>query len=193
MRESAWSVARAVSWIGHPFVFVMGSVAIVLGSQMTAAAAWPILTCLFLSVIVPTAVLLFVGVRSGRWRDGDVSIREERTRFYPWAIPISAAGVMATWFMRAPNFILRGGIVTLGLLILAAMINTRLKISLHSLFAFYCVVILFRAGSVAGWAALALAVLVFWSRLNLGRHSVSETLAGTLAGAIGGIFAAWWP
>ncbi len=171
----------------------MASLAIVLGTQMTVASAWPIVACLFLSVIVPTAVLLFVGVRSGRWKDGDVSIREERKRFYPWAIPISAAGVTATWFMRAPNFIVRGAIVTVGLLILAAIINTRLKISLHTLFAFYCVVILFRTSSPAGSVALALAVLVFWSRLNLGRHSVSENMAGALAGMVGGIFAAWWP
>jgi membrane-associated phospholipid phosphatase len=100
---------------------------------------------------------------------------------------------VATWLIRAPSFVLRAGIVTFGLLALAAMINTRLKISLHTLFAFYCVAILFRTGAIAGAAALTLAALIFWSRLYLGRLTVTENVAGVLVGVLGGILAAWWP
>lgn len=186
-------LARAVSWVGHPLVFVMGSVAIVLATTMKSAAVWPILAGLFFSVILPMAILLVIGVRSGRWKDLDVSVREERTRFYPVAIPISAAGLVTTWLVRAPFFILRGGIVTLGLLVGAALINTRLKISLHTLFAFYCVMILSRTGSIAGIAAFTLATLVFWSRLYLGRHTMMENITGACVGVGGGILAAWLP
>jgi hypothetical protein len=186
-------LARAISWIGHPLVFVMVSVGIVTMTQLASAAAWPILVTLFLSVIAPTAVLLIIGVRSGHWQDADVSVREERKRFYPWAIPISAAGVVATWLTRAPSFVLRGGLVTLGLFVIAAIANSRIKISLHTLFASYCTVILFRIGMICGVAALLLGGLVFWSRLYLGRHTVAETLAGVGVGIAGGILAAWWP
>lgn len=187
------AVARAVSWIGHPFIFLLACVAIVLATRMPPTAVWPILGCLFLSVIVPMAVLLVIGVRSGRWQDLDVSVREERKRFYPSAIPISAAGLATTWLMQAPFFVLRGGLVTLGLLVAAAVINTRLKISLHTLFAFYCAVILCGTGWITGPAAFLLAGLVFWSRWYLGRHTVPETTAGALLGVCGGILAAWWP
>jgi hypothetical protein len=186
-------LARAISWIGHPLVFVMVSVGIVTMTQLASAAAWPILVTLFLSVIAPTAVLLIIGVRSGHWQDADVSVREERKRFYPWAIPISAVGVVATWLMRAPLFVLRGGLVTLGLFVVAAAVNSAMKISLHTLFAFYCTVILFRIGIACGVAGLLLSGLVFWSRLFLGRHSVAETLAGAAVGMGGGILSAWWP
>lgn len=186
-------LARAISWVGHPLVFVMVSVAIVLATTMAPAAAWPILACLFFSVILPTAVLLVIGVRSGRWKDLDVSVREERKRFYPTAIPISAAGLVTTWLIRAPFFILRGSIVTLGLFVVAAIINTWLKISLHTLFAFYCGMILCRIGAIAGIAGFTLAVLVFWSRLYLGRHTMMENVAGALVGIGGGILTAWWP
>ena len=186
-------LARAISWIGHPLVFVMVSVGIVTMTQLASATAWPILVILFLSVIAPTAVLLIIGVRSGRWQDADVSVREERKRFYPWAIPISAVGVVATWLTRAPSFVLRGGLVTLGLFVVAAIANSRIKISLHTLFASYCTVILFRIGMICGVAALLLGGLVFWSRLYLGRHTVAETMAGVGVGIAGGILAAWWP
>jgi membrane-associated phospholipid phosphatase len=151
------------------------------------------LGALFLCVIVPTAILLFAGVRSGRWRDADVSVREERRRFYPWAIPFSALGALALWLMRVPGFVLRGAVVTLILFCLAGLINLRSKISLHILFAFYCATILLRLGLIIGTTALVVALLVFWSRLFLGRHTWFEAAAGACLGIAGGIVTAWWP
>jgi membrane-associated phospholipid phosphatase len=87
----------------------------------------------------------------------------------------------------------RGAFVTLGLLVVAAIANFRIKLSLHALFAFYCVVILFRVQPAFGAIALALALLVFWSRLYLQRHDVPEMLTGTLLGMAGGVVTAWWP
>jgi hypothetical protein len=185
--------ARVVSWIGHPLVFVTISVGIVVTTQLTSSAAVPILAALLLSVVVPTAVLLVAGVRSGRWQDADVSVREERKRFYPWAIPFSALGTLVTWLIRAPFFVVRGGLVTLALFVVAAITNFWLKISLHTLFASYCTVILFRINTLCGTVALIFAGLVFWSRLFLSRHTFVEVLAGVGLGISGGIVAAWWP
>jgi membrane-associated phospholipid phosphatase len=185
--------ARAVSWIGHPLVFVTISVGIVVTTQLTSSAAVPILAALLLSVVVPTAILLVAGVRSGRWQDADVSVREERKRFYPWAIPFSALGTLVTWLIGAPFFVVRGGLVTLALFVVAAITNFWLKISLHTLFASYCTVILFRINTLCGTVALIFAGLVFWSRLFLSRHTFVEVLAGVGLGISGGIIAAWWP
>lgn len=169
------------------------SVGIVVTTQLAASAAVPILAALLLSVVVPTAVLLVAGVRSGRWQDADVSVREERKRFYPWAIPFSALGTLVTWLIRAPFFVVRGGLVTLALFVVAAITNFWLKISLHTLFASYCTVILFRINTLCGTVALIFAGLVFWSRLFLSRHTFVEVLAGVGLGISGGIIAAWWP
>jgi membrane-associated phospholipid phosphatase len=185
--------ARTVSWIGHPLVFVTISVGIVVTTQLTSSAAVPILAALLLSVVVPTAILLVAGVRSGRWQDADVSVREERNRFYPWAIPFSALGTLVTWLIRAPFFVVRGGLVTLALFVVAAITNFWLKISLHTLFASYCTLILFRINTLCGTVALIFAGLVFWSRLFLSRHTLVEVLAGLGLGITGGIIAAWWP
>ena len=184
-------LAVLVSWIGHPLVFVTISVGIVVTTQLASRAAIPLLAALFLSLIAPTGLLLFFGVRSGRWGDADVSVREERKRFYPIAIPLSAFGTIVMWLANAPRYILRGGVVTLVLLILAAIINHWSKISLHSLFAAYCTVILFRVSMFCGATALILATLVFWSRLLLSRHTVLETISGVALGTAGGIATAW--
>lgn len=180
-------MARFISWIGHPLVFVTISVGIVVETQLASRAAMSILGTLFLCVILPMALILILGVRSGRWRDADVSAREERKRFYPVAILVSALGIVATWLAGAPRYILRGGIVTLLLLVIAGFVNLRFKLSLHTLFAAYCAVILCRVNSLAGGLALGLLALVFWSRLFLGRHTWPETIAGTFLGAAGGV------
>jgi hypothetical protein len=184
-------IATIVSWAGHPLVFVTVSVGIVLATQLASPRAIGLIGALFLAVIAPTGVLLFVGVRSGRWRDADVSVREERKRFYPIAIPLSALGTIVMWLANAPRYILRGGVITLLLLIAAAITNHWSKISLHTLFATYCTVILFRVNLFCGSAALILAGLVFWSRLFLSRHTISENISGVALGAVGGIATAW--
>src|SRR3981081_4144184 len=122
-------LARIVSWIGHPLVFVTISVGIVVLTQLASGTAIPILLALFLAVIAPIAVLLFLGVRSGRWRDADVSVREERKHFYPIAIPLSALGTIVMWLMNAPRGVLRGGGITLLWLVSGAIIHRSLTIA----------------------------------------------------------------
>jgi hypothetical protein len=185
--------ARAISWIGHPLVFISLAMLVIVALRLANRAGLAVLLILLVCVLLPMALLLFRGVRSGKWSDADVSVRTERNRFYPRAIPSSAVGVAALWMLRAPGFALRGAIVTLGLFVVAGLLNFRIKLSLHALFAFYSSVVLFRVNTIAGAIALALALLVFWSRLYLRRHDLPEMFAGSALGLVGGIAAAWWP
>jgi hypothetical protein len=179
--------ARWVSRIGHPLVFISLSLGVIVALRLANRAGLALLLTLFATVILPMALLLFRGIRSGRWSDMDVSVHAERVRFYPFAIPISAAAVIALWLLRTPVFALRGAVVTLFLLVAAALINFRIKLSLHALFAFYSATILFVVGPVVGTMAFTVALLVFWSRLYLRRHDLLEMLVGTSLGLLGGV------
>jgi hypothetical protein len=183
--------ARWVSRIGHPLVFITLSVGIIVALRLANRAGLALLLTLLATVILPMALLLFRGFRSGRWSDPDVSIRAERIRFYPRAISISAVAAIALLLLHAPAFALRGATITLFLLIIAALLNFRIKLSLHALFAFYSAIILFVINPVTGAVAFALALLVFWSRLYLKRHDLSETLVGAFLGLLGGLVTAW--
>ena len=183
--------ARWVSRIGHPLVFISLSVGIIIALRLANRAGLALLLTLFATVILPMALLLFRGFQSGRWSDPDVSVRAERTRFYPQAISISALAVIILLLLHAPAFALRGATMTLFLLIIAALINFRIKLSLHALFAFYSAIILFVVNPIAGAVAFALALLVFWSRLYLKRHDLSEMIVGAFLGLLGGLVTAW--
>src|SRR4051812_15274390 len=186
-------IARWVSWIGHPLVFVSLSLAIVVWFRLANRVGVSALAALILAVVLPIGVLLFRGVRSGRWSDADVSIHSERVRFYPPAILLSMIGIMALLVLHSPWPLLRGALVTLLMLLMASVINRVTKISLHTMFAFYCATILFGVGLVIGSIALCLAATVFWSRLYLRRHHVRDVLLGAAMGSVGGVIAAWWP
>jgi hypothetical protein len=184
-------LARWVSWIGHPLVFISLSIAVIIILRLANRAGLALLLILLATLILPMALLLFWGARTGRWSDADVSIHAERVRFYPRAIPISAMAVIALWLLRAPAMALRGAVVVLFLLLVAALVNFRIKLSLHALFAFYSAIILFVVHPVVGAIAFALAFLVFWSRLYLGRHDLLEMLVGASLGLLGGLVTAW--
>src|SRR5437762_2884598 len=193
-RAHCWRVttfARLVSWIGHPLIFVLASVAVVVGTQLGPRTGLPVLLALLLSTLVPTAILLLSGVRSCRWSDADVSVRRERQRFFPWAVPFSLAGVITMSWLQAPSYIIRGGVVRLGLFLVSWLVNFRLKLSLHALFAFYCAIILFRIGLMWLAITLMLAVVVAWSRLLLRRHSRIELIGGSVLGLTGGVIVGW--
>jgi membrane-associated phospholipid phosphatase len=192
-RIASLRIARAISWIGHPLVFVSSSLAIIVFFRLANRIGVTVLMALILAVIFPTALLLIRGVRSGQWSDIDVSVQTERRRFYPPAILLSIGGVAALLLLHAPGFIVRGAIVTLLLLVIAGVVNRYLKISLHTMFAFYCAIALLRIGWVSGVIALILASLVFWSRLHLRRHAFPDVVFGTLLGSIGAVIAAWLP
>jgi len=183
--------ARWISWIGHPLVFISLSVGIIISLRLANRAGLALSLTLFATVILPMALLLFRGFQTGRWSDADVSNRAERVRFYPPAISISTVAVIVLLLSRAPAFALRGAAVTLFLLMMAALINFRMKLSLHALFAFYSAIILFVVNPIAGAAAFMLALLVFWSRLYLKRHDLSETLVGAVLGLLGGLVTTW--
>jgi hypothetical protein len=183
--------ARWVSWIGHPLVFITLSVGIIVALRLADRVGLALLLTLLATVILPMALLLFCGFRSGRWSDPDISVRAERVRFYPRAISISAGAVIVLLLLHAPAFALRGATMTLLLLIIAALINFRIKLSLHALFAFYSAIILFAVNPVVGAVACGLALLVFWSRLYLKRHDLSETIVGAFLGLLGGLVTAW--
>jgi hypothetical protein len=188
-----FSIARVISWIGHPLLFVSVSVGIVVFYRLANRVGLSVLITLIFAIVLPTAVLLIRGVRSGRWSDVDVSVHTERRHFYPPAISLSVGGIVALLFLRAPGFVIRGAVVTLGLLVIAAIINRDLKVSLHTMFAFYCAVVLLRIGWFCGALALVLAALVFWSRLQLRRHALPDVVLGALLGIAGGVITAWCP
>lgn len=176
-------VARWVSMIGHPFVWLLVYVGVAAFAQLSPGQAlWSVGIVLFVS-IVPMTFYLQRLVRSGS-TNFDVSHRELRGPVYLFGLGLGLLLLAIFRGLGTPWGSLRGLIVGIALVVVASLINRRLKVSMHSAFAVWVAVGLWPFAPVAAMLGGLFALVVVWSRLELERHTAGELVAGTLLGAL---------
>lgn len=136
-----------------------------------------------LTVALPIAFLVWLLTR-GMVSDLDVRRREERTRPMLAALGGAAASLVVLRLGAAPQLLLGIGFAIFVQLLLVFFITLRWKISVHTTAAASFTVLMC---SMAGAAAIPLAgliPLVAWARIRLRRHTLAQTIAGTLWGGL---------
>jgi hypothetical protein len=135
-----------------------------------------------LAVLLPLVYLAWL-VRAGRVTDMDVRVREQRARPMMVTLGCGALGWAVMALGKAdPLLLVVAGALWLELLLLH-VITLRWKISVH------CAV---AAGvGTLTWGLMGTAVplvlglpLVAWSRLRLRRHTLAQTVVGSLLGIV---------
>lgn len=179
--------------MGHPFVFIPAAIVfhgvfqpdVTRKTPASASAILPIVGIVLLGMFAIGGYVAH-GLRKGRWADVDVSVREQRGGLYAVSLLSTAAATLAFHFTGPPIGV-RGSLIAFLLVLFSALVNLRLKISLHVAFAAYA------AGIACGRrldvlvVASLLALAIAWSRLVLRRHTLPEVIAGACAGAIAGV------
>jgi hypothetical protein len=178
-------LARWISIVAHPFVLVPLLVALVAVRRSSGNALQAVLLVL-LAVVVPVGVLMVRQVRRGRWSNVDASKPSER----PILFLVTVGGLLAAlaWLLLEDprSFLVRGIVVALGFVLVAALLTRCIKLSLHVAFAALAATALCLLGSPAGYALIVVAAVLCWSRLVLARHTVPELLAGLALGVVTG-------
>lgn len=175
-------VAAWVSVVAHPFVLIPVLVGVVTARSLPPREAAGVVGLVLAGSILPMLWIIVRRVRSGAWTDHDVSVREQRTGMYPAALAISAGTVVLLYAARVAPGILRGTVAIFVLIAVSALVNTQLKVSLHTGFAAFTAVSLLSISRPMGIAAVAVALAVAWSRLELRRHTLPEVAGGALLG-----------
>lgn len=184
-------IAWWISVLGHPFVLIPLLVGYVTARLLPPGQAALVVGVVIAGSVLPMLWIISRRVRSGAWTNYDVSVREQRTGMYPAALAIAGATVLALAGTRVPRPVLHGAVGSLVLIALAAVVNFRLKVSLHVAFAAFAAVSLLpdhRLSAAVGLVALAVA----WSRLELRRHSLAEVVGGALLGVAVGVALLLW-
>ncbi|MGO1071570.1 hypothetical protein [Lysobacter sp. CA199] len=178
----AYALARAVSIVLHPFAIFL--LLTLLGVDKLAPRA---MTHALLGIGVAIAVTwLFVLQRrySGRWGTVDASHRSERPLLY-WVL--LAVLAVCWWWMRGLGGSLSAGIVSVAaMLIVAAVLNAWIKLSLHMASLAFAAVSLIGLSLPWACAAAALLPVLGWARLRMARHSAAEVIGGTVLGLLAG-------
>jgi membrane-associated phospholipid phosphatase len=179
-------MAEIISYIFHPLVVVVPTLVIAmvrLGSTLGQAISWTALSIVIVNL--PMALLLFWGVRSGRYSDASVSIREQRTSIY-------AVGGACLVILLAVLIIGNAPVVIIACLVSAVIatalgywINRFTKLSLHSAAMAGCTAVLLWTTPLIGVAAMAIfSPLVGWARIRLKHHTPVQILIGWMVSMI---------
>lgn len=189
--STRYALARWVSAIVHPVAFPLLTLglAIFFVSHSVAEAARDVTLAVLLTTL-PVALLVGLQVLRGRWTDLDVSVRRQRYALYPFGLACLLALILAYEHFGAPRVAVR----TMGAFAIAntidAIINFLYKVSAHATGAAACATLLWLGASPAwGIAATAAALLVGWSRVELGRHTRGQVLLGWGVGVLSSVIA----
>lgn len=177
--------AEVVSYVFHPLLVVIPTLVIAmvrLGSTLGQAIFWTVLSIAIVNV--PMAMLLFWGVRSGKYTDASVSVREQRTSIY-------AVGGTCLVILLAVLIISKAPVVIIACLISAVIatalgywINRYTKLSLHSAAMAGCTAVLLWTAPLIGVIMAIFAPLVGWARIRLKHHTPVQILIGWMVSMI---------
>lgn len=182
-------IANAVSLIGNPLILSFLVAVYANFRNFGFREALTLTAILVLLGIVPIFLYINRRVSQGNYADHDVSARTKRPSLYIFALTVLLGMIAVLYFMGQPVAIVNGAWAAWILAAVSFLINFKIKTSLHTGYAF---LIGFLALSVQFWLGFGVLLFAFavgWSRLALGRHTLSDVFIGASLGAtIGSIF-----
>ncbi|MEH1014854.1 phosphoesterase PA-phosphatase [Micromonospora sp. CPCC 206060] len=178
----ALRLARLVTEFTAPAVLAT-LLLVVIGWHSTPGGtglAWGLFAALFASVI-PFAYIVG-GVRRGRLTDHHVGVREQRRLPLLVGLASVLAGLLALTLLGAPGPV--RALVTAGAvgLLVGAVLGPRWKMSVHVAVATGAAAVLVLVFGPGLLLSLPLPVLVGWSRVRLGDHTVGQVVVGGIVG-----------
>ena len=172
-------IAEVISLIFHPLLVVIPTLVIAIvqtGNTITQAILWTLLSIAVVNI--PMAFLLFYGVRSGRYSDASVSVREQRTSIYAVGGACLVALLVILILAGAPPIIVACLISAVLATGVGYLINRYTKLSLHSAAVAGCATVLLLIAPVVGTTMALFTPLVGWARIRLKHHTPFQILIG---------------
>jgi membrane-associated phospholipid phosphatase len=184
---------RLAEWISRlfspPLVATVALAAIALADFSRAALVWAFLT-LLLMILTPAGYLVYLHQR-GQITDLDVYVRHQRTRPYLLSIGCSLVTFALLNTANAPyllQIVAAAAIFqTSGLF----AVNLKWKISAHTAATAGFSSLFFWVGGISALPVWLFIPVVAWSRVHLKRHTLYQTIAGSLWGVISFTLAFW--
>ena len=127
---------------------------------------------------------LYLAARAGRTTNTWVSKREQRGPVYAVMLGSIAVGLALLRLLQAPGPVMAAYLFFLGTLVLAAVVNRVVKISVHAMVAASLVGGLWPFAGPWALAAAPVAAAVAWARVVVSEHEPREVQLGLAAGLV---------
>jgi hypothetical protein len=149
-----------------------------------AGLGWGALAAVFAAAL-PT-VFINRGVRTGRWADRNVGTKGARLIVLAFILGSVAIGLFLLTMLGAPRMLIGYVACMLASVAVLAAITAVWKISIHCAVASGSVCVLALIYGLLVLPAYALVALLAWSRVKMTDHTIAQTIAGTVLGALAG-------
>jgi membrane-associated phospholipid phosphatase len=181
--------AHVASTIIHPLLFPLVTIALVHYNYTRDIGKTGMLVLLTLLVTtLPVAALVWVQVQRGAWSDLDVSMRRQRYTLYPFAL-VCLGALMYIYYIQGAFYAVQCVAAFVIANVVNSIVNLAWKISAHATTAAACAALLWHFVPIWGPPAAISAIIVGWSRVELGRHTRGQVLAGWLVGVSSALIA----
>ncbi|MCE1253059.1 MAG: phosphatase PAP2 family protein [Anaerolineae bacterium] len=174
-------VARFVSNVFCPPALAIYGILVVAATLATPAAwFWSGFEVFF--GLVPSVGFILFQLKRGQVSDFEIYHREQRRGSYIFTLLSTSASIFIMWLFAAPILIISLLVAVILQVGLMFMINTRWKISAHaSSMALFVTLLVFLYGRTLLPVTVGIPLMI-WSRVSLRRHTLMQTIAGSLLG-----------
>lgn len=172
------TIAKCISFCGHPLLTIPLFVTITMFAtediRKAALVTFLIVGCIF----VPLFIWLYVKSKNGTTTNFDVSDRKQRKSLFVFILPVMMLVTIILYFSGQSKTVCLSVFFGLVITFVSQLVNLRIKSSLHVSMTVYLAFLIMPLSYVAGVIVLLISMLIGWSRIVLGRHTLKEVLWG---------------
>mgnify|MGYP000206244909 CR=1 FL=1 len=172
-------IAKAISWIFHPFVIVIPTMIISMNAttgDLVGAIGWSALCVAF--VIAPAILYIRRKLKRKEYTDADISVREHRFGIYVFAGACELLCLATLIIFGAPKILIACFFAAILTLVIGTILNTQTKVSAHMAAMGGCTAVLFYISPVLGTVMVVASIAVGWARIYLKQHTLGQVVIG---------------
>ena len=180
-RTRTIKLARMVSNVFCPPLLATAGILLV-AAQINSLGAWFWSSFIFLSGIISPLSFILFQLKKGKVSDFEIYHREQRKGSYIFTMVCGTVSVIVMWLFAAPILLLILAAAAVIQVLIMSLINTRWKISAHAAsMGLFVTLLIYLYGHTMLPTTVGIPLMV-WSRVRLHRHTLLQTIAGTILG-----------
>lgn len=177
-------LANLITIVFNPQVFaIVGVFLIALRSHgdVSIALKW---TGIALAHMFVLAIYVLIGIKRKTFTNIDISRRQDRLNVFIFIAILSFSYLLFVYFLNGPIRLFYAVLFFLPSLFLFELVNRKIKASIHLASVTFLLVGLGYFYGVSLFFALLTLPFVAWARIKKQRHTLEETVVGSLLGGI---------
>jgi hypothetical protein len=178
------SFAKFVSFIGHPLLTIPLFVAIVMFAfedlKKASFISFIIIGCVF----VPLILWMYIKSKNGSYTNFDVSDKIQRNSLFLFIIPFLIIATIILYTTGQSKVLWISVLFGLVITLISQIVNIYVKSSFHVSLNIYLSFLIIPINYKVGAILLIMTILIGWSRIVLGRHTLKEVIFGAGIGLI---------